>query len=68
MSDIPATMHAVLLTGHGGIDRLEYRDASIRYHEEIIDAVEKQDGAQARPLMESHIREVGDRIWQESGD
>ena len=24
-TDIPSTMHAVLLTGHGGFDRLEYR-------------------------------------------
>jgi NADPH:quinone reductase-like Zn-dependent oxidoreductase len=23
---IPETMHAVVLTGHGGFDRLEYRD------------------------------------------
>ncbi|MEW6358436.1 MAG: FadR/GntR family transcriptional regulator [Planctomycetota bacterium] len=47
-------------------DKREYREASIRYHEKILAAVEKQDGAQARSVMETHIREVGDRIWQES--
>ena len=26
MTEVPATMHAVLLTGHGGIDKLEYRE------------------------------------------
>ncbi len=26
VSQLPETMHAVLLTGHGGFDRLEYRD------------------------------------------
>jgi len=25
MSQLPDTMHAILLTGHGGFDRLEYR-------------------------------------------
>ena len=30
MSSIPETMAAVLLTGHGGFDKLEYREDSIR--------------------------------------
>ena len=26
MTNLPQTMHAVLLTGYGGFDKLEYRD------------------------------------------
>ncbi|NOZ23882.1 MAG: FadR family transcriptional regulator [Planctomycetes bacterium] len=47
-------------------DKREYRETSIRYHEDILEAVQKQEGERARSVMEAHIREVGDRIWQES--
>ena len=26
MTELPTTMHAVVLTGHGGLDKLEYRE------------------------------------------
>jgi len=47
-------------------DRQAYRETSIRYHEQLLEAVGRRDAAEARSVMEAHIREVGDRIWEES--
>ena len=36
---------------------LERHDVSIKQHEKILNAIEKQNGALARTLMEAHLRE-----------
>ena len=43
-------------------DRAEYREASIRYHEEILTSVDQGDCERAVTTMREHIRNVEERI------